>query len=48
MVMSALVPIGAALVLGFVAWKVLKGLIKLAAFACIVIVLGVLHWQGAY
>jgi len=48
MVMHSLLPFIIAAVLAIVAWKVVKGVLKLVAFLAIVAVLGVLHWQGVY
>jgi hypothetical protein len=46
--MEALIPFAIAAVLAIVAWKVVKGVLKLVSFLAIVAVLGVLHWQGVY
>ena len=44
--MELIVPIGAALVLGFIAWKLLKGLIKIAVICAILALAAYLYWQG--
>ena len=46
--MHTLIPFCVAAILAIIAWKVLKGVLKLVAFLAIVAGLGVLHWQGVY
>ena len=46
--MHALIPFAIAAVLAIIAWKVVKGVLKLVSFLVIVAILGVLHWQAVY
>ena len=45
--MEALVPVAVALVLAVIAWKVLKGLVKIAVIVCIAALAGYFYLQGA-
>ena len=44
--MTALLPIGLALVAAFVAWKVFAGIIKMVSMVAIMGVVGYFYWQG--
>lgn len=44
--MDVLIPAGVAVVAVFIAWKILKGLIKVAAIVAVVALAGYLYWQG--
>ena len=44
--MTTILPIGVALVAGFLAWKVFAGIIKMISIVAIMGIVGYFYWQG--